>query len=144
MNDFIEMTEDEWFETYKPIKNHIDLNASFNGHMFETYDEEVAFVKEQPNENVWMYGDGDDGGGYLWNGWGFVNRIGYFVTEVPCPPNVTIQVLISVPCYFCENCNAELDDPDNLIRDSFDEIDLAKCPECATVEEMKQTGLGKQ
>ena len=133
MNDFIEMTEDEWFETYKPIKNHIDLNASFDGHMFETYDEEVAFVKEQPNENIWMYGDGDDGGGYLWNGWGFVNRIGYFVTEVPCPPNVTIQVLISVPWYFCENCNAELEDPDNTIRDAFQEEDLEKCPECATI-----------
>jgi hypothetical protein len=66
---FIEMTEDEWFETYKPIKNHIDTNASFDGHMFETYDEEVEFVKSQPNENIWMYGDGDVGGGFLWNGW---------------------------------------------------------------------------
>ena len=138
---FIEMTEDEWINTYKPIKNHIDTNASFDGTMFETYDEEVAFVKEQPEENIWTYGDGDDGGGYVWNGWSFVNRIGYFITEVPCPPDTTIQILISVPWYFCENCNAELEDPDNTIRDAFQEEDLEKCPICATLEEMTLVGL---
>ena len=138
---FIEMTDDEWFNTYKPIKNHIDTHASFNGTMFETYGEEVEFVKSQNPNCVWMYGDGDDGGTYLWSGWGFVNRIGYFVTEVPFPDNTTIQVQISVPWYFCENCNAELEDVDNLIRDAFQEHDLEKCPECATIEEMTLVGL---
>jgi hypothetical protein len=38
------MTEDEWYATYKPIKNHLDKNASWNGEMFETYGEEVEFV----------------------------------------------------------------------------------------------------
>ena len=141
MDKFIEMSEDEWFNTYRPILNHIDTKASFDGHMFETYDEEVAFVKEQPEENIWTYGDGDDGGGYVWNGWSFINRIGYFITEVPCPPDTTIQILISVPWYFCENCNAELEDPDNTIRDAFQEEDLEKCPECATIEEMTIVGL---
>jgi hypothetical protein len=64
-NNFIEMTFDEWCETYKPIVNHIDTNASFDngygGLMFETYGEEVDFVKEQPENRIWMYGDGDDG-----------------------------------------------------------------------------------
>jgi len=137
MNDFIEMTEDEWFNTYKPIKNHIDTNSSFDGHMFETYGEEVDFVKTAPENHIWMYGDGDDGGSYLWAGWGFVNRIGYFITEVPFPDNTDIQVLISVPWYYCENCDSELEDPDNLIRDKFQEADLEKCPNCATVEELK-------
>jgi hypothetical protein len=138
---FIEMTDDEWFNTYKPIKNHIDTHASFNGTMFETYGEEVEFVKSQNPNCVWMYGDGDDGGSYLWSGWGFVNRIGYFITEVPFPDNTTIQVQISVPWYFCENCNAELEDVDNLIRDAFQDHDLEKCPECATIEEMTLVGL---
>ncbi len=31
MDNFIEMSFDEWFEEYKPIKNHIDTNASFDG-----------------------------------------------------------------------------------------------------------------
>jgi hypothetical protein len=88
-----------------------------------------------------MYGDGDDGGSYIWNGWHIVNRIGYFVTEVPCPPNTTIQVQVSVPWFFCENCHAELEDPNNTIRDSFDEEDLQKCPLCATIEELKLVGV---
>jgi hypothetical protein len=86
------MSFEDWVKEYKPIYNHIDKNASFqdesdNGLMFETYGDEVEFVKSQSPENIWMYGDGDDGGSYIWNGWHIVNRIGYFVTEVPCPPN---------------------------------------------------------
>ncbi len=143
MNNFIELTFDEWCDTYKPINNHIDTNASFDGAMFETYGDEVEFVKSQSPENIWMYGDGDDGAAYLWSGWGFVNRIGYFITEVPCPPDTTIQVLVSFNWHFCENCESELEDPDNLIRDAFDEHDLEKCPKCATIEEMTLVGLEK-
>jgi hypothetical protein len=138
MHNFIEMTEDEWFETYKPIKNHIEVNSSFDGHMFETYGDEYEFVKSTPSNHIWMYGDGDDGGSYVWSGWGFVNRIGYFITEIPFPENTTIQIKISDPWFFCENCHAEFEDPDNLIRDKFDSIDLEKCPNCATIEEMKE------
>jgi hypothetical protein len=98
-NAFIEMTEEEWFNTYKPIPNHIDKNASFNdgehGYMFETYGAEEAFVKKADEAHIWTYGDGDDGGTYIWNGWSFVNRIGYFITEVPCPPDTVIQIQIS-------------------------------------------------
>ena len=144
MNDFIEMTEEEWFDTYKPIKNHIDPTSSFDGHMFETYGDEVEFVKFQDTDMIWMLGDGDDGGLYIWSGWGFVNRIGYFITEVPCPPNTTIQIQVGVPWYYCENCDSELEDPDNIIRDAFQEVDLEKCPNCATLEEMKLTGLETQ
>jgi hypothetical protein len=141
VNKFIEMTEEEWFDTYKPIKNNIDNNSSFDGHMFETYGEEVEFVKAQDENRIWMYGDGDDGGSYVWSGWGFVNRIGYFITEVPFPADTTIQVQISVPWYYCENCDSELEDTDNLIRDAFQEHDLEKCPNCATIEELTLVGL---
>lgn len=140
---FIEMDFDEWVATYKPIKNHIDTNASFDGEMFETYGDEVEFVKAQDEDRIWMYGDGDDGGSYIWNGWHFINRIGYFITSVPCPPDTTIQVRVSHNWYFCENCHAELEDPDNLIRDSFQDHDLEKCTECATIEEMTLVGLEK-
>ena len=141
--NFIEMTFEDWLQTYKPIKNHLDPHASFQdesgeGIMFETYGDEVAFVKQQDPRHIWMYGDGDDGGSYIWSGWGFVNRLGYFITEVPFPDNTMIQVQVSVPCYFCENCNTEHDDPDNLIRDKFQEADLDKCPNCATIEELKE------
>ena len=115
-NNFIEMTFDEWVDTYKPIVNHIDTNASFDngygGLMFETYGEEVDFVKEQPENRIWMYGDGDDGGSYIWNGWHIVNRIGYFVTEVPCPPDTTIQIQVGDSPEECEKCEVYIYDPE--------------------------------
>ncbi len=115
--NFIEMGEEEWFNTYKPIPNHLDKNASFQtdegiGYMFETYGEEVEFVKTQDPACIWMYGDGDDGGSYIWNGWHIVNRIGYFVTEVPCPPDTTIQIQIGESPIECPKCEVYIYDPE--------------------------------
>jgi len=133
--DFIEMDLDEWFDKYKPIKNHIDTNSSFDGHMFETYGEEVEFVKAQEQNRIWMYGDGDDGEGHIWSGWGFVNRIGYFITEVPFPENTDVQVNLNDYYYHCENCNEEWEGAaGHLINDTLGEI--YKCPACATMEEI--------
>lgn len=133
---FIEMDFDEWCATYKPIKNHIDKDSSFNGEMFETYGDEVAFVKEQDNSYIWTYGDGDDGGSYIWNGWHFVNRIGYFITEVPCPIDTTIQIKVSSYWYYCEGCGAEIEDDGQLINEKFYDFDC--CPQCATPQQLKE------
>ena len=136
MDTFIEMDFDEWCATYKPIPNNIDTNASFDGTMFETYGAEVEFVKKADPAYIWMYGDGDDGGTYIWNGWHIVNRIGYFITEVPCPPDTTIQVKVSSYWFYCEGCSAEIEDDGQLINEKY--YDLGFCPECATVEQTKQ------
>ena len=114
--NFIELTFDEWCEQYKPIVNHIADNASFDngdgGIMFETYGEEVEFVKSCSPDKIWMYGQGDDGGTYVWNGWGFVNRLGYFITEVPCPDGLTIQVQVGEPDLTCDFCGDTLEEED--------------------------------
>lgn len=115
MDNFIELTFDEWLDTYKPITNHLDSNASFqnedgSGIMFETYGEEVEFVKSANPNNIWMYGSGDDGGTYIWSGWGFVNRLGYFITEVPCPDGLTIQVQVGEPDLTCDFCGDTLEE----------------------------------
>ena len=116
MDNFIEMSFEEWAATYKPILNHIDEHASFDngegGIMFETSGDAVEFVKSQSPDKIWMYGDGDDGGSYIWSGWGFVNRLGYFITEVPCPPDLDIQVQVGEPDLTCDLCNATLDEED--------------------------------
>lgn len=106
---FIEQTFEFWLEEFKPITNHLDENASFeneegNGIMFETYGDELAFVKKQDPRCIWTYGDGDDGGGYIWNGFHIVNRLGYFITEVPCPENTTIQVQVDESPVECDTC----------------------------------------
>lgn len=136
MDTFIEMDFDEWCATYKPIPNNIVEDSSFDGTMFETYGDEVAFVKKADPAYIWMYGDGDDGGAYIWNGWHIVNRIGYFITEVPCPPDTTIQVKVSSYWFYCEGCSAEIEDDGQLINEKY--YDLGFCPECATVEQTKQ------
>jgi hypothetical protein len=136
MDTFIEMDFDEWCATYKPIPNNIVEDSSFDGAMFETYGDEVAFVKKADPAYIWMYGDGDDGGTYIWNGWHIVNRIGYFITEVPCPPDTTIQVKVSSYWFYCEGCSAEIEDDGQLINEKY--YDLGFCPECATVEQTKQ------
>lgn len=81
------LTFDEWIEAYKPAVNHLDENASFDdgngGIMFETYGEEHDYVCSMNlKRRVWTYVDGDDGT-YVVNGYSFVNRIGYFITEIP-------------------------------------------------------------
>ena len=137
MTTFIEMDYEEFVATYKPITNHIDKNASFDGLMFETYGDEYKFVNSQQDTAcIWMYGDGDDGGSFIWSGWGLINRLGYFITEVPCPADTEIQIRISHNWFYCENCNAEFEDEDNLIRDAFDRVDLEKCPLCISAEEL--------
>jgi hypothetical protein len=93
MDNFIELSFDEWVKQYKPIYNHIDKNASFqdesdNGLMFETYGDEVEFVKSQSPDKIWTYGDGDDGGSYIWNGWHIVNRLDTLLLR--CPAHLTL------------------------------------------------------
>jgi hypothetical protein len=136
MDTFIEMDFDEWVDTYKPIPNNIVEDSSFDGTMFETYGAEYEFVKKADPAYIWMYGDGDDGGTYIWNGWHIVNRIGYFITEVPCPADTTIQVKVSSYWFYCEGCSAELEDDGQLINDKY--YDLGFCPECATVEQLRE------
>jgi hypothetical protein len=60
--------------------------------MFETYGDELKFIQEADDYIVWTYGDGDDGGTYIWAGYSFVNRIGYFITERPWIEGTDVQV----------------------------------------------------
>ena len=109
-NNFIELTFEEADEQFKFMVNNYDENASFDGLMFETYGDEVEFVKSQSPDKIWMYGQGDDGGLYIWSGWGFVNRIGYFISEKPVPENTTIQIQVSEPDLTCDFCGDTLDE----------------------------------
>ena len=142
MKDFIELTEEEWFDTFKPIPNHIDENASFsdgdNGYMFETYGEELDFVKSHQSNRIWTYCDGDDRGTYIFQGMRIVNRIGYFVTIVPFDANKDYQIQISSDdVYVCPNCDEEWEDEVAALHyDKFE--DLEKCAGCATLEEIEE------
>ena len=88
------LTMDLWEEKFKPIKNTFDDNASFDGIMFETYGEELDFVRSHYTDHIWTYVDGD-GGTYIINGYHLVNRIGYFVTEEQYDKSLDYEIQVS-------------------------------------------------
>ena len=90
------MTEDEFYEKYTPVKNHLDNNASFDGCMFETYGKECDHIltlaqDPQKKRTVWTILD-TDGNLYFVNDYHYVNRLGYLVTTEQFPEGVEIEV----------------------------------------------------
>ena len=75
------MKYDLWIDTYIPVENHLDIEAGFGGCMYETYGDEYEFIKKANKNNVWTLIDGD--GMFIIPGRHYVNRFGYFITEVP-------------------------------------------------------------
>lgn len=77
------MTYDQWIKTYKPVQNDIVEHAGMDGTMFETYGDEVKHVWEARDKNlVWTLCD-EDGQTYIISGFWRINRLGYFITELP-------------------------------------------------------------
>lgn len=92
------MTYEEWVDKFKPIQNELSDNASFEGMMFETYGAELDYVlsitRANPLSRVWTYIDGE-GGTYIVEGYRLVNRIGYFITEVPYEEDSFYEIQVS-------------------------------------------------
>jgi hypothetical protein len=74
---------DAWEEKYKPIFNHNADNPIWEDYKFETYGEDLEFVKAQNPDHVWTLVEGDDGNLYITNGFHYVNRLNYIVTDLP-------------------------------------------------------------
>ena len=119
------MTEDEFYEKFNRVQNHIDTNASFDGCMFETYDKELEYVKsvlEKTPKRVWTILD-CDGKTYYASGYHHVNRLGYIITEEEFDDD--IEVLLDADMYEgkyqCGSCEYYFDEPvDNC------------CPHCGS------------
>lgn len=98
MTHSMELTEEE-FETRFPLReNHLNPQASWGdelgGCLFETYGEELEFVRQQDPRTVWTLVDGDDGDLCVHSGFHFVNRIGYLLSREPLPDGQELQVRI--------------------------------------------------
>lgn len=76
-------TFDEWVEKYNPIKNEIEESSTYEGYAFETYGEELDFVREHNPENIWTIITNGADMSYLVSGMRWVDREFYFVTENP-------------------------------------------------------------
>jgi hypothetical protein len=98
-HSLIEMTEDEFDACYPLRTNHFNAHAGWaygddRGCLFETYGEDLDFLRQQAPSIIWTLVDGDDGDQYLLSGYHIVNRIGYLLSTVPVPEGTDIQVRI--------------------------------------------------
>lgn len=101
-NTLHQLTEIEFDNKFELIDNHFDKNASFDGKLFETYDEELEFVKQMAKENrVVTILEGecekDEFGEespcmYYASGMHLVNRIGYLVTKEPITFDFEVKI----------------------------------------------------
>jgi hypothetical protein len=70
------LTDDQFIEKYRPIEN---TEGDF---LFETYGSDLARIKTTKPDHVWTLVE-VEGIGYLIPGIHYVNRFGYFITELP-------------------------------------------------------------
>lgn len=73
---------DAFVEKYKPICNKFASDPSETRFDYYT-DDEYIFIMSQPHQNVWTLVEGDDDKMYILKGRRWVNRLAYFVCEVP-------------------------------------------------------------
>lgn len=84
------LTYDDFLGKYHPIKNHLDKNAGYDGHMFETFGKELEFVlKTQMHspQNIWTLVEGENNDMWLSPGYHFLDRLAYMITKEPVDRN---------------------------------------------------------
>lgn len=77
-----QLTDDEFWTRFRPIKNHLAPDAPFDGCMFETFGAEFEHVRAQDPALIWTVID-CDGTLTVESGCHFVNRLGYLVASNP-------------------------------------------------------------
>lgn len=92
----------EWSDKHDPISNHFRNDP--DEQMFETYGEEVDFVRNHDPKYVWTWIQGDMSD-LIVAGYHYVNRLGYYITHVPWE-NEDDYALLSVEVE-CECYNEE-------------------------------------
>lgn len=83
---------DKFYDKYKPIYNHIENKEYKEGQTegneigspmyFETYGEDLEYVKRQKPNFIWTMIEGDEGM-YITQGFHWVNRFVYLIASVP-------------------------------------------------------------
>lgn len=112
-NELTQMTEEQFDEKYSPQINHIERAlahkdtadedvCSFGGRMYETFGEDLEFVKQMAKENrVVTIIEGEDEVGedgeehsvmYYSSGMHIINRIGFLVTSKPLEEEFEIKL----------------------------------------------------
>jgi len=88
------MKYEKWVEKYKPL-TEVWQDGSVNIKAFDTYGEDVKFLNQQNPLCIWTEVDWRGSGrgkNRIVNGAKLVNRIYYYVTEIPFEEGTYIEV----------------------------------------------------
>jgi hypothetical protein len=110
----------EWEAKFKPKTNHF---RKHDEQQFETYGEEVDYVRSLDQRYVWTLVDADLST-LIVAGYSFVNRLSYYVCEVPWEDEDD-YVLLSVE-EECE-CYSEEEDVLEERNDNWGDPDCKEC-----------------
>lgn len=93
------MNKEEWIKEFKPIMENDEPK------MFETYGKDIEYVKKQNPNCIWtdIYADEFN---QISSGFHIVNRMGYYITEIPCMDREIVPLNYSID----EHGNLVLDD----------------------------------
>ena len=103
MTTFREISWEEFVAEFKPLKNDVSNTDTYDGYMFETYGADYMAVKTMfalDKNKVWTLLS-EDNTTWISSGLHWVNRMGYFLTEIPCPADVEIEA--DKGTYGCED-----------------------------------------
>ena len=124
------MTYDYWETNFKPIKNTVSKYPDDSLIHFETYGDEVEFVKQAYEKNpntIWTEVDGDSGT-YIVAGYHYVNRIHYYITE-----NAWDDEYTEIPTW----CYREAEEDEDADDDEDPDFRTINIP-VDTVEDLKE------
>lgn len=125
MNKQINLTWEQFQKQFRPQVNHFGSDPS--NYNYETYGEELEYVRTKTNNHIWTYTDIELGSA-IYNGYHWVNRISYIITEVPWEDGVDYEVDLVVDveceCYnededVMETRNGEYGDPECKICEGY-------------------------
>ncbi len=85
----IQLDEADYFWRF-PLR----CNPRSGDEFFETYGDDLAFIRRQNPRTIWTLIDDDHGGQYILSGLRTVNRIGLYVSVTPAPEGACIVVLL--------------------------------------------------
>ncbi len=71
----------EFFEKYMPLSNPSSKHALFDGKMFNSFGEDLAFVNIYTDKNVWTITENEKDEIFVIAGNHCINRVGYFITK---------------------------------------------------------------
>lgn len=88
-------TIDDFIKEFKPITNPLNPLSAFNGCLYETYGDELNLVSNtylyDTSRKIWTLVE-EDGDTFIISGYQIINRLGYFITEIPLPKEIAFEV----------------------------------------------------